>query len=99
MNKSAKEILNESNSFFRTNFPCWTKRTGHYAWPHCSFALAIILLVIEHGALQVLVVALRVRTIVVLIVLMMIVESVIIAVAWVASMIVAIFTTTMLAVA
>ncbi len=36
--KSAKEILNEIDSFFLTN--CWrtTKRTGHYAWPHSSFS-------------------------------------------------------------
>ncbi len=33
-NKSTKEILNKNNSFFRTNFPCLTKRTGHYAC-HC----------------------------------------------------------------
>ncbi len=37
-NKSAKEILNKNNSFFWTNYPRSTKRTGHYAWLCCSFS-------------------------------------------------------------
>jgi hypothetical protein len=39
-NKSVKEILNENNSFFWTNCPCSTKRTGHCAWSCCSFSLS-----------------------------------------------------------
>ncbi len=37
-NKSAKEILNKNDSFFWKNCPSSTKRTGHYAWPRCSFS-------------------------------------------------------------
>ncbi len=37
-NKSTKKILNKNNSFFRTNCLCSTKRTGHCAWPCCSFS-------------------------------------------------------------
>ncbi len=37
-NKSAKEILNEIDSFFWTNRQRLTKKTGHYAWPCCSFS-------------------------------------------------------------
>jgi hypothetical protein len=37
-NKSAKEILSKSNSFFQTSCPCFTKRTGHCTWPCCSVA-------------------------------------------------------------
>ncbi len=37
-NKNTKEILSKNNSFLRTNYPRSTKRTGHYAWPCCSFS-------------------------------------------------------------
>jgi hypothetical protein len=37
-NKRAKKILSKSSSFFRTNCPCSSKRTGHCAWPCCSFS-------------------------------------------------------------
>ncbi len=37
-NKSAKEILNKIDSFFRKNCQRPTKRTGHYAWPCHSFS-------------------------------------------------------------
>jgi hypothetical protein len=36
--KSAKKILNEIDFFYRTNYLCSTKRTGHYAWPCRSFS-------------------------------------------------------------
>ncbi len=100
-NNSAKEILNKNDSFFRANCPCSKKMTGHYAWPHCSFflviMLAIILLVVGLGALWVLVIASKM--IMALIVLMTIVGLAIVAVALVALIVVAIFTTTMLLVA
>ncbi len=37
-NESAKEILKANNSSFRTNRLHSTKKTGHYAWPCCSFS-------------------------------------------------------------
>jgi hypothetical protein len=37
-NKSKREILSKNNSFFQRHCPCLTKRTGHYAWPLCSFS-------------------------------------------------------------
>jgi hypothetical protein len=37
-NESAKEILSNSDCFFLMNCLCLTKRTGHCAWPHCSFS-------------------------------------------------------------
>ncbi len=37
-NKSAKEIWNKIDSFFQTNCRRSMKRTGHYAWPCCSFS-------------------------------------------------------------
>ncbi len=100
-NKSVKEILNKNNSFFRTNCPRLTKRTGHYAWLVALIlgviALAIILLVIGLVALWVLVALSRI--IIVLIVLMTIVGSAIAAIVSVALMVVMIFVTTMLLVA
>ncbi len=36
--KSTKEIWNKNDSFFQMNFWGSTKRTGHYAWPCCSFS-------------------------------------------------------------
>jgi hypothetical protein len=45
-NKSTKEILSKSNSFFQTNCPCSKKRTGHCAWPGGSFFEVIVLAII-----------------------------------------------------
>ncbi len=36
--KSTKEILSKRDSFFWSRCPCSTKRTGHCAWPCCSFS-------------------------------------------------------------
>ncbi len=37
-NKSVTEIWNKIDSFFQMNCRRSRKRTGHYAWPHCSFS-------------------------------------------------------------
>ncbi len=97
-NESAREILSKNDSFFRTNCPRSTKRTGHWAWLVALFleviALAIILLFVGLATLWVLVVTLK--TTVASIVLMTIVRYAIIAIALVALVIVPIFVATML---